>query len=302
MGTAVSARFAGSNAHYVRRSFGDFLAARGRLGMNSLEIRYGMPHFLCGHRCLDDGSPVAGVAAVASVAAALAGSGAKAVALSPAPYGYSLAAAPDSPLIEASVLYYFRCVVAAAESRIPVLCLGVPGGCRDLDYAEQWEGCRGALIRICGEARARGVMIALGISPKSEACILMTPTELARMLDEVGSPNLGVMLDTWLACLLGESPSLWFDRFGKDIIHVRFRDGRNDGPRAWGEGCLPCGRMYDEIAGAGYEGPLSLVVEGDRYIADPEGADSRNLEALRSVLPPEAWTPQEATIPPEAIA
>jgi sugar phosphate isomerase/epimerase len=71
---------------------------------------------------------------------------------------------------------------------------------------------------------------------------------------------------------------------GDGIAYVRFADGRNDGPRVWGEGCLPCGRLLDGLGAAGYAGILGLHIGGERYVADPAGADRRNLASLGRFL------------------
>lgn len=269
------AKFATSNVHYWRYSFESFLKAQQCMGISCIELWGGAPHFWCDH--LDHGeSP--------NMSDTHTGYGITPATFAPHSYGYSLFAPLNSLLRKATLKYYKTCISNAAESHILTLCLTPAGGCLDIPYSTLWELFRDGLAELSAIARAFNVTIALGSAPRNESPILATLSEVWRMHHEVNSPNLKITLDTWPMSAADESIPQWFETCGTEIIHLRFIDARNDGPRIWGEGCLPCRRSLEAVADSGYKGVLSLRLPADRYDVDPAMADCKNLEAIRAAI------------------
>ena len=60
-----------------------------------------------------------------------------------------------------------------------------------------------------------------------------------------------------------------YKRQGEHTGLVRLCDGNYHGWRAWGEGVLPMERYRAELEAAGYAGPVSLLLPGERYAGRP---------------------------------
>jgi protein FrlC len=268
-------KLVGSSVQYCRFSFATFVGVQRDLGISAVDLYGSTPHIWCDREGCGD---------LSGLHRELGGTGIRLATLSPRPYGYSLCAAPGSLLREATLAYYAACIDAAALLSAPLLCLTPIGACLDQSAAESWTGCREALARLCPLAADKGVAIALGETPRGVPGVTASLGELALMIGEVGAPNLGAFLDTSVMFAAGETVEQWFTALGERIVHVRFVDGRNDGCRIWGEGCIPCGRTLDELGAAGYLGTLGLHLSGDRYTLDPATADHRNLAFLNRFL------------------
>lgn len=91
----------------------------------------------------------------------------------------------------------------------------------------------------------------------------------------------GVCLDTNVMSTWGDSIPRWFERLGEHTGLVRLCDGNYHGWRAWGEGVLPMERYRAELEAAGYAGPVSLLLPGERYAGRPSWPEERALEVLR---------------------
>ena len=117
--------------------------------------------------------------------------------------------------------------------------------------------------------------------PIAESPVLGRLEELSELLRRVDSPALGVCLDTNVMSTWGDSIPRWFERLGEHTGLVRLCDGNYHGWRAWGEGVLPMERYRAELEAAGYAGPVSLLLPGERYAGRPSWPEERALEVLR---------------------
>ena len=105
--------------------------------------------------------------------------------------------------------------------------------------------------------------------------------ELSELLRRVDSPALGVYLNTSVRKASPGRQHQWFERLGEHTGLVRLCDGNYHGWRAWGEGVLPMERYRAELEAAGYAGPVSLLLPGERYAGRPSWPEERALEVLR---------------------
>jgi protein FrlC len=126
-----------------------------------------------------------------------------------------------------------------------------------------------------------GVRCLLEPLQRVETNVLLDAAGVSRMLDEVGAPNLDVVLDTVAMANAGDTVADYVDRFGDRLGHVQLVDGRPTGHLVWGDGDLPLGSYLEQLAAAGYSGKLTFEPFGDGgYALDPVAAWQRNLEAI----------------------
>lgn len=266
---------AGCNYQYIRFPFGDFLRAQKELGITKIDLAGVAPHIWCDHI-----SPLQ----TAAIKKALKQEGLDVIAFSPKAYRYSLCADPDSMQERATLAYYRNCMAAAADLDCRTMVVSSEGGCFDQPYERLWENCRQMLKTLCGDAEMQGIQILISSLPAEETPILTSLFEVEKMIEQVASPALGVMVDVNVISMFGETISQWFERLEEKIKLVRFTDGNYNGYRAWGEGCLPCERFLQELQKNNYSGFFSLQMPGERYMENPFEADLKSLSVLERYI------------------
>ena len=267
----------GSNGPYSRVPLAAFLEAEVRLGLDGVDFVPQTPHFWCSHTGHESAAPLR---------AALAEAGLPVRVLTPPPYRYSLTDPPGRQR-EATLDYYRVCIALAAELGAGRLVLGAAGACWDIEPEALRRNAAGLLSALCPQAEAAGVRLLLApvMGPETpliaESPVLGRLEELSELLRRVDSPALGVCLDTNVMSTWGDSIPRWFERLGEHTGLVRLCDGNYHGWRAWGEGVLPMERYRAELEAAGYAGPVSLLLPGERYAGRPSWPEERALEVLR---------------------
>ena len=134
----------------------------------------------------------------AAVRAALAQSGLACTASTALPEGVSLI---DADIADAGVAWLERTVAASAELGAPVLCgpLALPvGERRGRGYTEaEWTCCVQSLRRVGRTAEKLGVSLAFEPINRFETFFLNTAADGVRLVQEIDSPAVGLLLDTF---------------------------------------------------------------------------------------------------------
>ena len=267
----------GSNGQYVRMPLAAFLGEMESLGLTALDFIPQAPHFWLSHAEYEDPAPLL---------EKLAGAGLRAAVLTPPAYRYSITA-PAGKQREATVAYFRNSIALARALGAGRVVLGAAGACWDLPRPALLQNAAEVLEALCPAAEEAGVTLLLSpvMGPDApliaESPVLGRAEELSDLLHRVGSPNLGVCLDTNVMAAWGDSIPRWFDLLGEKTGLVRLCDGNYHGWRAWGEGCLPMDRFAEELEAAGYAGELSLYLPGERYGEDPAHPDRLAVRRLR---------------------
>lgn len=135
-----------------------------------------------------------------------------------------------------------------------------------------------SLAHICAAAEALGVRVGVEYEP---GLLVERATELAEIIDRVGSPALGANLDIGHSFLDGESPEEAVALLAGRIWNVHVEDiaGRKHYHLVPGDGELPFERYFAALRQAGYDG--FLTVELYTFPEAPDEAGRRSLEFLR---------------------
>ena len=267
----------GSNSSYSRLPLETCLDELAAMGFTALDFVPQTPHFWCSHGEMGD---------AAVLRQKLEGRGLRAEVVTPPAYRYSITAPPGRQR-QATLDYYRTCMDLAAALGAGKVVLGAAGACWDLDHETLRRNGAEVLSALCPAAEAAGVQLLLVpvMGPETpliaESPVLGTAAELEELLRQVDSPNLGVCLDTNVMSAWGDTLPGWFERLGGRTGLVRLCDGNYHGWRAWGEGCLPMERYRAELEAAGYTGPVSLLLPGERYLDRPSWSAEQTLRALR---------------------
>ena len=128
-------------------------------------------------------------------------------------------------------------------------------------YQATWNRMVDILKELAPEAERRGCRI--GVENVWNQ-FLLSPREACQLVDEVGSPAVGIYLDTANMMLYGH-PEMWIRDLGKRITKVHVKDFRRR-DRAWvqlmdGDTIWPT--VMAELRGIGFDGALVSEVGGD---------------------------------------
>ncbi|MEU1384585.1 MULTISPECIES: TIM barrel protein [unclassified Nonomuraea] len=195
-------------------------------------------------------------------------------------------ASPDSRLRAGSVAMFRRAAELAAELGAELLLLTPGRGFEDEPVAGAWRRSADAIGEICGYAGTLGVSCVLEALQRVESNLVNDAPTLARMIDEVGAPNLGAVLDTVAMAAAGESVDDYFDALGDRVRHVHLIDGSPTGHLAWGDGELPLADYLAALDRRGYRGAMTFELFGaGDYAFDPRPVVERCLASVRAALP-----------------
>ena len=288
-------QLAGVNLEYRLYPFEYFLAAQQKLGVRTIELWGGAPHFLLGYDEMQD---------CAALRRQVESFGLTVGAFVPECVTYPFPMCSGVPHIRQKALgYYTNAIHAAAELGASVVPLSCAGTLKDEDPALGFERAAEMLRALAGEAEKAGVILAVETLTSDVSCILNTLDELERLLKAVDSPNVKACLDVCAARTAGETLDQWFDRLGSDVVHIHFTDGKPGGRLVWGQGLHPLDDYVKTLCDRGYRGLLAanlnlrgmwfdpaLVEDAGGYVGtgftpenywfDPAAADEEDLRVL----------------------
>lgn len=166
---------------------------------------------------------------------------------------------PDPTIRRDAVGYVMGCLRFSAEIGAPVVQMLASGESRlspVADRAEEWAWSVEAMRQAAREAERLRVRISIEPLNRYEAYLVTTVEEAIAYVDEVGSPWVGMTLDTFHANL--EEPDIGKSILaaGRRLFHMHVADTNR---RGLGRGHLDVGAVVRALREIGYAG--SLVVE-----------------------------------------
>jgi len=269
-------RIAGMNIHYLYYSLPYFLDAQQKLGVKTIELWAGAPHFFLDSMSYSD---------CTRVRHEVESRGMQVKILTPENCTYQYQFAAQEPeLYEKSFAYFANALKAGEELGIETMAINSGWGYWNEDREEAWKRSREMLSRLADEAAKHNINLAMESLRPQESQLVVTLADAKRMHDEVNHPNLKVMIDTTAMGVAGETIDEWFDTFGDEIIHMHFIDGNPYGHLIWGDGNHPLGEWIDTVVRRGYKGYFGQEITDFDYFEDPASHDKRNMEAYRPYL------------------
>ncbi|MEU5864949.1 TIM barrel protein [Nonomuraea sp. NPDC047529] len=268
----------GSNFAYQHLPFDRFLDDAAALGREHLELWGVAPQLHV---------PWLSDAEARAIRRSAAGRGLTVRCLTPEQVAYPVnLASPDGRLRAGSVAMFRRAAELAAELGAELLLLTPGRGFEDEPVAGAWRRSADAIGEICAYAGTLGVSCVLEALQRVESNLVNDAPTLARMIDEVGAPNLGAVLDTVAMAAAGEGVDDYFDALGDRVRHVHLVDGSPTGHLAWGDGELPLAAYLAALGRRGYRGAMTFELFGaGDYAFDPRPVVERCLASVQAALP-----------------
>lgn len=264
------------NIHYLFYSLEYFLDTQASLGVKTIELWPGAPHFFLDSITYTD---------CKEVRHKIESRGLKAKIITPenCTYQYQFAA-QTKELFEKSLGYFTNAIKAGAELGCEIMAINSGWGYWNEDREEAWKRSFEMLCKLAEEAKKEGIVLAMESLRPQESQLVTTLKDAKRMFDEVSHPNLKVMIDTTAMGVAGETLDEWFDTFGENIVHMHFIDGNPYGHLIWGDGSHNLGEWIETIHKWDYKGYLGQEITDFDYFEDPAFHDKRNMEAFKSYI------------------
>ena len=186
---------------------------------------------------------------------------------------------------ERSISYFINGVITTAELGASIMTVNTGWGywCDKESHAR--EKAIEILSTVCEVACREGITIAIESLTKDESLIGYNIQQISNIIKAIGSPVLKVMIDLSAIAFSKESSQLWFDTFGKDIIHFHFQDGDKSTPSdahlPWGTGNFDLDSEIKCLEKNGYCGILTQEIYGSQ---NPREDDMKNMMALSQYL------------------
>lgn len=190
----------------------------------------------------------------------------------------------EKEFMEQSFRYFSNGIRVAAELGADRIVVNSGWGYNNENYEEMWKRVRENLIRTCEFAAENGITCVMESLRDDETNIVYNLESSRRMFREVNHPNLKMMVDSIATGAAGESLEMWFEAFGKDLIHMHFLDGDPYLHNVWGDGNTPLEKQLEAMNRYGFDGYLVQEIADDKYFSDPFRADVRNMRVLERFI------------------
>ena len=194
-------------------------------------------------------------------------------------------ASPDQETRSRSLRYCLRGVDIAAELEAPLMQVVSGKGYFDEPNDQAWDRARESLSLLAERAQQCGVQLTLEPLSPYESNLVNSLQAAKTMLAQIGSPCLGINVDTVPVDLTHTPLQDYFDQLGAVINHFHFCDRTEQA--GWvpcGDGQMPLKELLEIMDRNGYGGSLGLEICGVAYYKDPAAALQRAVGRLRMYM------------------
>ncbi len=273
MGKYSMARVAAVNICFQYFSLDYFLESIAKIGFEKVDLWTGYPHMLL------DGDYAAQCRRIRRRCESL---GLAVDNLMPKVIGWPLNIADAEEKIRRRAVEYLKRAVDAAELLgAPTLQL-VPGsGLYDHPVEDAWARSRESLSQVAEYAGSQGKRAALEAVQIYETNLVGNKDSLNRMVQEVGSPYLGAVVDTTHMAANGETLEEYFALLGNRIWRVHLNENHQ---LPWGEGGAPVDQYLKTLEQWGYDGNFSLEICSKPHYLNPAQAMEVSYWFLKEAL------------------
>lgn len=192
----------------------------------------------------------------------------------------------DQRWIDESMEYFRQCIDFCKAIGCPYMVMAALQCSYEYSTDEDWA----QFIKYMKELAAYsesvdGVTMILETVTPWEGNILILSDDTVRALKEINSPKVKAMLDLAAPLTVGEPSSNYFEKLGKDLVHVHLVDCKKDveDHLILGDGELPVEEVLSMLDSYGYDGYCSVELF-DEYRTEPILFNQRAIRAIRQSL------------------
>jgi D-psicose/D-tagatose/L-ribulose 3-epimerase len=164
---------------------------------------------------------------------------------------------PDESCRRQTVDHYRACVDLAHELDCPVVGITLTGVGRSWNEGGYRDDCQRALdaLSVCAEyARVANIKLGVEVLNRYASCIANTTSQTLQLLDELGSPQVGLALDLFHMNIEEANIPEAIKLAGGRLLNVHVTDSNRQGI---GHGSLPLEAFMRALVGMDYHGPLA---------------------------------------------
>lgn len=262
-------QIAGMNLIYRWYPFEYFLDSMVELGLESISLWGGPPHFDCDHRGYPDCKEILRKTRCRGLSI-------RGFLVTSTNYRYQVGI-EEAEYRERAFQYFCNGIYACAELGCKQMGINSGWGYGNRDRESAFLRSCDMLHRLCEVAQKQGVYIALESLKSLETNLVITLEDTKRMFDTIAHPALKIMPDTGAIVYNGERLEDWFRCFGEQIVSMHFVDGMH---QAWGDGKSALDDMMETLIRHQYTGMLELETSSAKYMGNPREADRKALRVL----------------------
>jgi len=163
------------------------------------------------------------------------------------------------------------------------ICPGMTLVGEDLD--EGWAQFRQSLVELLDYTEGTDLVLLIEPAHAAESTLILTVADGLRMIEEIGSERLGILLDTGHANVNGEDLAEAVASL-KDVpfhVHIDDNHGDSDAHMIPGEGSIDFAPFVKALKAVDYPGFVSAEL-GFQYTQDPDLAAERTYAALSGMF------------------
>lgn len=187
-------------------------------------------------------------------------------------YPYNLASSSPKER-EETVIYLKRAIAACEAMQCPAMLVSCDHPGYGRNRKEAWQLLVDGLKEVAAEAETRGIQLRMESLGPNTSPIVSRSDELVALLEDVGSPALGAMLDMAIPPLVAEPYAEYLEKIphGIDYVHLCGCDGLYETHLqvAEGSGSISFPALFDVLRRCEYDGWCSVEIL-DPYFRDPE--------------------------------
>jgi protein FrlC len=192
-------------------------------------------------------------------------------------------AAQEVHVRKRSIDYMLKSMQVAAELDIKLMQISSGSGYYNEPTDEAWKRSRNSLETIVKQAELLGIQMSLEPLLSHDSNLVNSVPSAQKMLEDIASPFLGILIDTVTMAASGDSLNDYFKAFGSQIKHVQLCDGPG-GHLTWGDGSLKLHDYLQALKQCGYEGYLGLEIYDHSYYVNPDKALTQGIDMIKTCL------------------
>ena len=163
------------------------------------------------------------------------------------------------------------------------LCPGMTLYGEDLDQG--WAQLRKSFAELLAYAASTDIVLLIEPAHKFESTLILTVEDGLRMIEELGSERLGILLDTGHAAVNGEDLAEVVRSLKGVPFHIHIDDnhGDSDAHLVPGDGSIDFAPFVQALREIDYRGAVSAEL-GFQYTLDPDPAVEKTYKALKKMF------------------
>lgn len=270
------------SVQYVQYTFDYYLDSLQKCGLSKIDLWGGAPHYCR----LDFNTSMEAAKHIAEMRREIEGRGMKVVMYTPETLGYPYSYSnPDFRLRARTVDYMKAAIDDALEFGTNMVFLNTGCHPRNLPREEGMLRTIDSYRKIADYAEKMGVQLVLEQLQPYESNLCLNLPDVKRILDAVGSPNLGCCVDLVAMEVAGEKLEDYCDTLGDKIQWIHYSDSHHlilgDGDYGK-EKLVHWVKLLEE---RNYTNCLDMEINDSIYWEDPHTSIERTAEYLRTFVP-----------------